>query len=306
MDKAIEVLTSLYYLLRGEYYLGLLIALFATIILWSNQTPWQAIIWAFLCYAPLFLLGFLVNSIYDHDLDAQYKNRKSKISTAVEYFGQNNLKKVLKYAWIITIVFSFFASLNFRSWGPFLICVTGSITGIGYSMPPFRWKTRGFWYNFLSLSYSSMFLPIFSIGGMVNGAYSFHIALFASGYAIAHYGMEIANQIKDSDVDRQLGINTLPFEKLTSCCAVGFILMAIGITIEVVAYRVIFQPESHIYATLIATLFISHLYQITIYLHFSFNEKGLLDFFKKLNYPIYQSIALLGYITACLLIKTIH
>ena len=296
-------------LFRTEYFAGLFIGAIATIILWYNPESSGSInivALSFLYAGSLYSSGFLANAIGDRKLDLIYENFKRDIPRVVEEIGRRRLVYTLVGMLASSLILGYWLSLLVNSLIPLVSGVIGIITGIGYSLRPFRWKIRGFISHAVSLSISAFFLPVFLVSGLLAGGFTIRLVWFALGYTMVHYALEIGNQIKDYEKDVKQGVCTLPSRSLFNSCVIALILLALGLLMEIAALTIIFQLA--FWQTIVITILLglAHSGPFQVYLQavvIDRKQTPMIEGFKRVTYARWQTAAMLGYFFAALFVR---
>lgn len=294
------------FLFRAEYFAGLGVGALATLILWYHPAhgPRILAIAATFGYAGmLYLCGFLANAIGDRQLDRRYSSEKRKIAEAIDALGAPGARALLGTMLLISLLLGGVACALLGSWIPLALGVIGIPAGIGYSLPPLRFKERGFLAHLLTLSFAAFFLPMFLLCGMLNGAYTVDLACLAAGYGAAHYGLEIANQIKDFEQDQRHGVRTLPAGSPIQGCRVALILLIAGTATEALFLYRIFALAPAPAVAMTAILTGTHFAPAWIYWSALREGPHLVEKFRTLKYARWQALAMAGYLLAAMTIR---
>jgi 4-hydroxybenzoate polyprenyltransferase len=294
------------YLFRAEYWVGLWIGAVATVVLWYDPAlspRLSTIALTFVFSGTLYSTGFLANAIGDRELDPHYQSSKRLIAKTVEHVGIRPLLTILSLALVVGLALGIWLSLLLSTTIPLLLAGIGIVAGVGYSLPPLRWKERGFLFHALSLGLSAFFLPFYLVAGILYGSFSNEILLIAFGYTITHYGMEIGNQLKDYKRDRENGIFTLPSRSPLVSCGVGFILIMFGLSIEVVLFSRLFQLSANQLGFIAVILFTTHAPPLRKYGLALKNLGGNISLFSELNYARWQTLGMIGYLLTASIIR---
>jgi 4-hydroxybenzoate polyprenyltransferase len=293
-------------LFRAEYWFGLWIGSLAQFVLWYRPLTSSGpdIIILVLAYSGfLYACGFLANAVGDRELDRVYPGFKREISAAVETVGVKRLVSWIVGLTILGLSLSLWVSWRLGSVVPFALGVVGTVAGLGYSLPPLRWKVRGFASHAISLTVSAYYVPAFLVAGTLNGAYTAEIGLLALGYSIAHYGMEIGNQLKDYAQDRVYGIHTLPFRSRGLSCLVGLVLVLVGLVIETSMLLHLFRPVAWQAITLVIIVLAAHLEPIVFFTRGATRPAFISPGDGRLKYARWLTVGMVGRLLVALLLR---
>ncbi|GEM_PF-1021318 len=194
-------------------------------------------------FGLLYFTGFMINALADYEIDKKYSTFKSGIPLAVETLGVRSLTALIALQTLVACLISIHISFMLSSPVPIALVLLGVLTGLGYSIKPFRFKERGILHG-IALGLSAFFLPpvflIYSITGSITPA----IVFFFGGFTAVHYGMEFGNQAIDYKEDREQGVLTPPVRwGLTRSLAVGVGLMVVGMAMEISGLFFVFQQK---------------------------------------------------------------
>jgi len=108
----------------------------------------------------------------------------------------------------------------------------GLFLGIGYSVGPFHFKTRGIAHG-LALASSAFFLPMAFIVVTLTGHLDFLLLVFITGFTMAMYSLEFGNQAMDYFEDLKSNLKT-PSVRYSVKGTVGFSLglLSLGLLIS--------------------------------------------------------------------------
>lgn len=163
------------------------------------------------------------------ELEDSYKNEKREISQAVRKVGRKRLRQYLITGIVASLGLSILVAWQINSWIPVALFGVGLFFGIGYSVPPLRWKERGPLLHGISLGISSFFLPFYLVSGVLRGRFNTELLILGIGVALLHYGLEIGNQLKDWEYDKKRNIHTLPFKSVRGNCITGIVCVVCGL-----------------------------------------------------------------------------
>lgn len=156
----------------------------------------------------LFNTGFMVNCWADWEVDELYKRHLSK---AVRTIGRATLGRIIAVQVALAVALTLHLVWLTGRLELLVLVAVGSFFGIGYSVAPFRFKTRGAWH-------SVMAVPVFAIPGtfalylvrtLVPGEpFTALFLLVVFGITTAHYGLVLISQAEDTPDDRAAGLRT--------------------------------------------------------------------------------------------------
>lgn len=295
-------------ILRHEYFIGLWIGCFATLILWYRpdvSPPISTVLLTLLFSGIFYLCGFLANSIWDAELEIAYLNEKHELAQGVYRTGKQRLLSLLIIGLGVSLLLSIWLSTLLASFVPVFLFFLGCLLGIGYSAPPVRWKERGFLLHALSLGISAFLLPVLLLVGVLNNGFTWQILLLAIGYACTQYGLEIGNQMKDYEYDKVRGIMTLPLDSLRVSGAIGLLLLLVGNTIVVVMLAAIFELPLKLIIIIAALELIFHFGAIISYTRAMLkkDKHHIQRAFLNLNYSGWQTQSMLGLLIISILVR---
>lgn len=292
---------------RSEYYLGLFIGAIGFFLLWYQPAispPISIIVLTFSFSGLFYLCGYLANSIWDAEVEINYKNEKNLIAKAVFELGKPRLKKILFSGLFISILLSILLSFYIKTWIPLLLFFVGVISGVGYSSPPFRWKEKGFLYHSFSLGISAFFLPVFLVVGVLTRDFSISTILLGIGYTFTNYGLEIGNQLKDFEYDKVIGIKILPFISIRKNCFIGLFLIIIGLSTIIFGVIFFFRLSNfQILQISLIELGFHSLPLITYSKGIFINPDKITNIFEDLNYSNWQLLSMTGLLGIALIIR---
>lgn len=293
-------------LYRAEYFVGLWIGAIATAVLWfrpaSSPPPGMCLV-AYTYSGLLYSTGFLVNAIGDRNVEIHYTNFKQDIAQTVMDIGPRRLMRIIVITCLVAMGLGLWCSIHINSATPIVLGGVGIVTGIGYSLPPLRFKVRGFCCHALTLSLSAFFLPMFLITGFLFGEFNATIGLLSFGYALAHYGLEIGNQMQDAEQDAQLGIQTVPSASSTISSSIGIMLLVCGVALETLFLSRLFSLHAWrlgLVASLLAAGYIEPLIDYSRLIAYPAEEPKILVGH---YYARWQTFSMLGYLGAAILIR---
>ena len=293
-------------ILRVEYLPGLMIGSFAVLILWFGtfgDPDFLAVLVAFLFAATLYASGFLANSLEDSVYERQYKNEKKEVAEAVFRLGKDRTTFLFLLTVILALIIGIGLSWIVASPWPLFFGILGAVTGLGYSLPPFRWKERSFYWHAFSLILSGYFLPYLLILTVLAGGFSPALLVLSLGVSLAHYGLEIGNVLKDAEEDHQREVNIIPGGSYRWAGVWGLGLILLGLAMEVWVLRQTFELPGWLVMMTVASLAAVFTRPILAYAKSVWVPQEAPLFFRTLNYTRWQTRAMLGSLIIALLIR---
>jgi 4-hydroxybenzoate polyprenyltransferase len=300
---------SLFTILRKEYFIGLWIGCISFFVLWyypQYSPPPETILIGLLFMGAFYMCGFLANSIFDVNLEIHYENEKKAVAEAVQSLGKDFLVISLILGTILSLFLAIGLSIKINSYIPLLLFIIGGITGIGYSIPPLRWKMRGSFLHALSLGTSAFFLPAYLTIGLLRSTFESRSLGLGIGYAILHYGLEIGNQLKDASFDRKMGLHTLPFESIKKNSLVGLALLIIGIGLTCIFLWIIIRPSLALICLVILLELLFHTPAWIFYGKLIRNDKESNENLFTLNYALWQNLSMVGLLLISVLLRFVR
>lgn len=170
----------------------------------SDIIRWPFVL-GFIAIFLLFNLGDMINCYADRKLDAIYK---SHLSNAVFELGKRQVMAQIVLSGILAMTLTIFVAVQTHQ--VFLIPLTfvGILLGLQYSIPPFKFKSKGIWQFFCLLGI--IFLgPMLYTSIITNGLPKTNILLFFLLYGIHQMGIILFNTAEDYIEDKTDGINTI-------------------------------------------------------------------------------------------------
>jgi len=189
---------------RYEYFPAELTALFIPILLTADSLARftdLAVFEGVVTFVILYLSGFLINAWTDREIDAKYQNFKSSIAWGVRRLGERGLKSAIAVHLSVSILLGLHISYLMESFIPIIIILVGIFFGFGYSIKPLTFKTRGVAFHMISLSLCCFFIPLVFLFYVLSDGFLIDQIVFASGFAMVHYALEVGNQIQDYEED---------------------------------------------------------------------------------------------------------
>ncbi|MEE9150994.1 MAG: UbiA family prenyltransferase [Thermoplasmata archaeon] len=212
MTGFIDYIKAYYRVCRLEYAPGEIPAILTVLFLGSATVSRffaLPVLEAMVAFLLLYLSGFIINAIADKEIDKKYDTFKTSIPKSVDLLGENTLKALIVTHVIIAMVLAFHITLQMNSIIPIALVLIGVFFGLGYSVKPFHFKTRGVWHG-IALGSSAFFLPFIFLMYVVAGGLTLPLLLFIIGFSFVHYGMEFGNQAIDYIEDKAANVRTPP------------------------------------------------------------------------------------------------
>lgn len=159
----------------------------------------------------LFNVGFMINCWADWKVDEIYKKN---LASAVREFGRQRLLNLVIIHIVIALILAFHISfIHTHRPGIFMLVLLGVFIGVGYSVEPYRFKSRGSWHALMAI-------PVFAIPGtfayLLVKEFSFFdtydrvFMLLVLGITCAHYALVLISQSEDYPDDKSAGLKTPP------------------------------------------------------------------------------------------------
>ena len=186
-----------------------------------------------------YLSCFIVNAISDYEIDKTYGTYKGEIPKAVDKIGMRNVRILLIIHIVVPLGVTLYVSLALNKIELFILLCAGFFLGMGYSLKPFTFKTRGIW-HVISLASCALLLPMLFIYLLVSSRIRFHDLVIIFGFVTLHYPLTLTNQAVDYFEDRKYGVHnpTVVWGLKRSLywtmifMAVGLVIMIIGLILE--------------------------------------------------------------------------
>jgi 4-hydroxybenzoate polyprenyltransferase len=235
---------------RYEYFPGELIALFIPILITADsfdQFYGITVIEGVIAFVLLYLSGFLINAWTDREIDAKYQTFKSSIAWGVRYIGERRLKTAIALHLGISIILGAHICYQMGDIVPMALILLGIFFGFGYSMKPFSFKTRGVIYHIFALGLCCFFIPLVFLFYVVSGGLTLGMLLFAVGFTMVHYALEVGNQIQDYEEDLAEKLGT-PIVRmgLKKSLGLALVFFVIGLPLMVVLMYIWFNKRGSI------------------------------------------------------------
>ena len=155
----------------------------------------------------LYFTGFMANALADRDIDSRYRSYKASVARAVETIGVGRLRALLLAHVAVAVLLTVHLFMLTGNSLVLVFVALGLFLGIGYSLGPFHFKTRGVAHG-ISLSMSAFFLPLAFIIVSLTGALDFTLFMFITGFTLAMYSLEFGNQAMDYFEDLRSNVQT--------------------------------------------------------------------------------------------------
>lgn len=184
------------------------------------------LLFLFVVLSSIGTLGAHWNSYSDYELDQDDPLKKELHRSLFEIKKGRLLKIIWVEAFLACLIFFAFW-LNHRSWILLVIWLIAAFLAFAYSMPPFRFKARGF-LAFLSLCMVLSVLPVLFVYLSTNPSLSTGFLVFLLGHTLIIYGLIIPTEIRDYCVDRSHQVKTMSVWlglNKASGLAIGLLLM---------------------------------------------------------------------------------
>ena len=227
---------------RFEYIKAVLPALLLCMLLGADDLSVFLSPYVILIIPSLFLTymsGFIVNAISDYDIDKTYGTYKGEIPEAVDMFGMRYIRIILMIHIVVPLCITLFVSLALNRIELFILLCVGYFLGMGYSLKPFTFKTRGIW-HVISLASCAMLLPMLFIYLLISSSIRFPDIVIIFGFSTLHYALTLTNQAVDHFEDRKYNVHnpTVVWGLERSLfytivfMAVGFMIMIMGLIMK--------------------------------------------------------------------------
>ena len=206
-------------------------------------------------------IGAQINTLSDYELDSK-DDRKKKLVHAMDSFGQNRLKTVLIFEFLITsVLVSLFMQIQGK---PILLFmwIVGISLGWIYSAPPLRLKSRS-WLAPITLILVLGIFPVLFAYYTFTSEMKPLFLLSLTGLALTIYGVIIPTEIRDYFGDKATGIETMTVHMgLVKASLLSIVLLTSGGILTTTAFLLEFAYGSHpflsvfILAILVAVLIV--------------------------------------------------
>ena len=220
---------------RSEYLLAEIPGLLAIFFIGASSLTrlLEPLIWEGVAvFILLYFMGFIINAYNDQEIDKNYTIFKNKIPDAVSLIGRGNIRALIVGQIIGAFLITAHISFVMGSWIPLALVAIGTFFGVGYSIPPFHFKVRG-WLHAVSLTLSAFLVPALFLLFIVAGSITLAPAMIVIGFSILHYGIAFANQAIDYIEDKANGVNSPPvLWGMETSLKVALATITVGMAIE--------------------------------------------------------------------------
>lgn len=194
--------------IRRIEFLVVELTIFSIPILVSISSLQQVQTWvcaeAFLLFFVLYALGDGINCLADRDLDATYKTH---LSRAVYELGVPFVKLLTVLEIIVALGLAVHLSWLTDKWIFLGLVVLGIFLGVGYSIRPFHFKSRGVG-HLVCLWLLLYFVPMLYASLIVTDRLTMAVAALAASYATVEMGVILVNTAEDYPEDLEAGVRT--------------------------------------------------------------------------------------------------
>lgn len=153
----------------------------------------------------LFNIGDMINCYADYKLDSIFK---SYLSNAVYELGKKNVRIQIVASGIIAVLLTIFIAIKTDQLYLIPLTLAGVFIGLQYSIPPFKFKSRGLW-QILCLWGIIFFGPMLYTAIITAGFPSVVQILIFSLYGFHQMGIILLNTAEDFAEDKASGLNTI-------------------------------------------------------------------------------------------------
>jgi len=230
---------------RSEYLLAEIPGLLAIFFIGASSLSrlLAPVVWEGVAvFVLLYFMGFMINAYTDQEIDRKYTIFKNKIPDAVAQIGQRNMRALI--AGQIAGAFAITAHISYvmGSWLPLALVAVGTFFGVGYSIPPFKFKVRG-WLHAVSLTISAFLVPAIFILFTIAGTVAVAPLIIVLGFSILHYGIAFANQAIDYLEDKAEGVKSPPVRwGMENSLRIALVTIFIGMAVEFVGLYYFIAP----------------------------------------------------------------
>jgi len=221
---------------RFEYLKAIIPAVILGLLLGARNFQGFGSIYLLVSIPALFmtyLSGFIVNAITDYEIDKTYGTYKGEIPRAVDHFGIKKMWILLISHIVIPLAISLWVSLSVHKIELFLLLCIGYFMGMGYSLKPFTFKTRGIWHS-ISLASCAFLLPLLYIYILASPEVHLPDLVIIVGFSTLHYALTLTNQAVDYFEDKKYSVhNPTVLWGLKKSLNYTLIFMGIGLTIMI-------------------------------------------------------------------------
>ena len=186
----------------------------------------EFLLFLFVVLSSIGTLGAHWNSYSDYELDQDDPLKKELHRSLFEM----EKKKLLRLIWVeillAGVIFIAFWLIH-RDWVLLVIWLAAFFLAFAYSMPPFRFKAKGF-LAFGSLCMVLSILPVLFVYLSTNPSLSTGFLIFLLGHTLIIYSFIIPTEIRDYSVDQSHQIKTMTVWlglKKASGLAIGLLLI---------------------------------------------------------------------------------
>lgn len=179
----------------------------------------------------LYFTGFMANALADRRIDATYKSYKARVALSVQVLGVGRLTALLVAHVVAALCLSVHLFMATGNWLVLALVGLGLFLGVGYSMGPLHFKTRGVAHG-LALAISAFFLPLAFIVVTMSGRLDVTLLLFMAGFTMAMYSLEFGNQAMDFFEDQRANVRTPSVRySVRSTVAFSLVLLTLGLAL---------------------------------------------------------------------------
>ncbi|MEW5759155.1 MAG: UbiA family prenyltransferase [Candidatus Thermoplasmatota archaeon] len=210
----------------------------------------------------LFNTGFMVNCWSDWKVDEKYKSRLAK---AVEEIGRRNLGILVIIHLLIAFILAIHLTISINKIEIFALVGIGVFLGVGYSVEPIRFKSRG-------VFHSVMAIPVFAIPGTFSyylvgefslNIFTFGFILLVIGITTYHYALVLISQTEDFPEDCETGIKTpAVIWGIKKTVLISYSLLIFGSTFNITAFIVFFLLLNNYFLLFVILLIFAELFPI--------------------------------------------
>lgn len=270
----------------------------------------------------LYFTGFMANALSDREVDQGYKSYKSRIAGAVDRIGITRLKVLLSSHVLVAVILTLHLFVMSQNILVLILVSLGLFFGIGYSIRPFNFKTRGLAHG-IALASSAFFLPLAFLMVVLAGSLNFTSLLFITGFTMAMYSLEFGNQAMDYYEDKEAGITTpLVRYNIKDSLMFALILLPFGLLLTTISmvdlsitkFKDIYPPAADGLIILTVTIFLcagfarpaAGLVRIFRSVSKEGERKGVLKALKQVDHPSWQASGALGVVfVSCIIFGSV-
>jgi 4-hydroxybenzoate polyprenyltransferase len=181
----------------------------------------------------LYITGFMTNALADVEVDKKYSSYKKQVHEATGRIGIPRLKILILTHVAIAILLT---GSIFLGTGEILVPILagmGIFLGLGYSLRPFSFKIRGPSHG-ISLALSAFFIPLAFLMVIINGTLTFINLVLLTGFTLAMYSLEFANQAMDYYEDKEENLETPSVKySLKSTLRFALLILLVGLVLSI-------------------------------------------------------------------------